>query len=107
LDAFGTSNKVGKVIGGDIMEGKKTWLYIKSLEHDANTTSQWFGELEGQNRADAVIDGWKTWGLDRKILDKSAEYGKAAKDIIQELADTGVETQGLQDLLDYLQDRTH
>lgn len=107
LDAFGTSNKVGKVIGGDIMEGKKTWLYIKSLEHDANTTSQWFGELEGQNRADAVIEGWKTWGLDRKILDKSAEYGKAAKAIIQDLADTGVETQGLQDLLDYLQDRTH
>ena len=107
LDAFGTSNKVGKVIGGDIMEGKKTWLYIKSLEHDANTTNQWFGELEGQNRADSVIEGWKTWGLDIKILDKSAEYGKAAKAIIQELADTGVVTQGLQDLLDYLQDRTH
>ena len=107
LDAFGTSNKVGKVIGGDIMEGKKTWLYIKSLEHDATTTNQWFGELEGQNRADAVIEGWKTWGLDIKILDKSAEYGKAAKAIIQELADIGVETQGLQNLLDYLQDRTH
>jgi geranylgeranyl diphosphate synthase type II len=107
LDAFGTSNKVGKVIGGDIMEGKKTWLYIKSMEHDANTTSQWFGELEGQNRADAVIEGWKTWGLDIKILEKSAEYGKAAKAIIQDLANTGIETLGLQELLDYLQDRTH
>jgi hypothetical protein len=71
------------------------------------TTNQWFSELEGQNRADAVIEGWKTWGLDNKILDKSAEYGKAAKAIIQELADNGVETQGLQELLDYLQDRTH
>lgn len=107
LDAFGTSNKVGKVIGGDIMEGKKTWLYIKSMEHDANTTNQWFGELEGQNRADAVIEGWKTWGLDVKILDKSTEYDTAAKAIIQELAYAGVETQGLQELLDYLQDRTH
>jgi len=107
LDAFGTSNKVGKVIGGDIMEGKKTWLYIKSMEHDANTTNQWFGELEGQNRADAVIEGWKTWGLDVKILDKSTEYGTAAKATIQELAYAGVETQGLQELLDYLQDRTH
>ena len=107
LDAFGTSNKVGKVIGGDIMEGKKTWLYIKSMEHDANTTNQWFGELEGQNRADAVIEGWKTWGLDVNILDKSTEYDTAAKAIIQELAYAGVETQGLQELLDYLQDRTH
>ncbi len=107
LDAFGTSNKVGKVIGGDIMEGKKTWLYIKSMEHDANTTNQWFGELEGQNRADAVIEGWKTWGLDVNILDKSTEYDTAAKAIIQELAYASVETQGLQELLDYLQDRTH
>jgi geranylgeranyl diphosphate synthase type II len=107
LDAFGTSNKVGKVIGGDIMEGKKTWLYIKSVEHDANTTNQWFGELEGQNRADAVIEGWKTWGLDAMILAKSAEYGKLANAIIKELTEIGVETQVLQNLLDFLQDRTH
>jgi len=107
LDAFGTSNKVGKVIGGDIMEGKKTWLYIKSLELDANTTNQWFGELEGQNRALSVIEGWKSWGLDTMILDKSAEYGKSANAIIQELSEIGIKTQGLKDLLDYLKDRTH
>lgn len=107
LDAFGTSNKVGKVIGGDIMEGKKTWLYIKSLEKDASTTNRWFGELGGQNRANAVIEGWKLWGLDAMILAKSAEYGKLANSIIKELTETGVETQGLKELLDFLQDRTH
>jgi geranylgeranyl diphosphate synthase type II len=107
LDAFGTSNNVGKVIGGDIIEGKKTWLYIKSQERDAKITNQWFEELDGQNRAKAVIEGWKLWGLDAMILEKSAEYGLAANAIIEELTESGVQTQGLKDLLHYLRDRTH
>lgn len=32
LDSFGEKASVGKRIGGDILEGKKTYLYIKSLE---------------------------------------------------------------------------
>lgn len=32
LDTFGEKAKVGKRIGGDIIEGKKTYLYIKALE---------------------------------------------------------------------------
>jgi len=32
LDSFGEKAAVGKRIGGDILEGKKTYLYIKSLE---------------------------------------------------------------------------
>jgi len=32
LDSFGEKAAVGKRIGGDILEGKKTYLYIKALE---------------------------------------------------------------------------
>lgn len=32
LDAFGEKAKVGKRIGGDIVEGKKTYLYLKAME---------------------------------------------------------------------------
>ena len=32
LDTFGETAKVGKVIGGDILQSKKTYLYLKSLE---------------------------------------------------------------------------
>ena len=32
LDAFGDPNVFGKQVGGDIIENKKTYLYIKSLE---------------------------------------------------------------------------
>jgi geranylgeranyl diphosphate synthase type II len=107
LDSFGTSNKVGKVIGGDIMEGKKTWLYIKSLEHDASATNQWFDELKGTSRAEAVIKGWKSWGLDSMILEKSTEYENNAKVLMQELSDLGINTEGLNELMLFLKDRTH
>lgn len=32
LDAFGDAEKVGKQPGGDIIQGKKTYLYLKALE---------------------------------------------------------------------------
>ena len=32
LDTFGSQEKVGKKIGGDILQKKKTYLYLKSLE---------------------------------------------------------------------------
>lgn len=32
LDAFGDPEKFGKQVGGDIIEGKKTFLYLKALE---------------------------------------------------------------------------
>lgn len=33
LDSFGTSPKVGKRIGGDILQGKKTFLVLHTLQH--------------------------------------------------------------------------
>ena len=33
LDAFGDPKTFGKQVGGDIMENKKTYLYLKSLEN--------------------------------------------------------------------------
>lgn len=32
LDTYGTHAKVGKQIGGDIIQGKKTYLYLKAIE---------------------------------------------------------------------------
>ena len=33
LDAFGDPETFGKQVGGDIIENKKTYLYLKALEH--------------------------------------------------------------------------
>jgi len=40
LDAFGDPETFGKQVGGDIIENKKTYLYLKALEFASNEHSQ-------------------------------------------------------------------
>lgn len=44
LDVYGDQQKFGKVSGGDIIAGKKTYLYLKALE-SAGSQSEYFREL--------------------------------------------------------------
>lgn len=44
LDVFGDQQKFGKVSGGDIIAGKKTYLYLKALEA-AGAESEYFRDL--------------------------------------------------------------
>ncbi len=50
LDAFGDPEKFGKKVGGDIIQNKKTYLYLKALEmaSDADKTElkDWFSKTE-------------------------------------------------------------
>lgn len=66
LDTFGESAKVGKRIGGDILQNKKTYLYLKTVEladqNQQNTLYKYF-----HNR-DLVVDEQK------KIDDVSQIY---------------------------------
>lgn len=59
LDAFGETATFGKQIGGDILENKKTYLYLKSLENASNDDKtellNWFSSKEGgQEKIEAV-----------------------------------------------------
>lgn len=40
LDAFGDPKTFGKQVGGDIIENKKTFLYLKAMELSANTEKE-------------------------------------------------------------------
>jgi geranylgeranyl diphosphate synthase type II len=48
LDVFGIQEKFGKVSGGDIIAGKKTYLYLKALE-SAGPQSEYLRELYASN----------------------------------------------------------
>jgi len=106
LDAFGDAGKTGKISGGDIMEGKKTWLYIKSMEMHADTTL-WFNETDLSKRVTLVQKQWIEMGLDQLILAKSKEYNQRGLDILSSLSTMGVKTDGLLEILDFLAGRTH
>lgn len=50
LDAFGDAETFGKQVGGDILENKKTYLYLKALENADETQKKqlekWFSTTE-------------------------------------------------------------
>ena len=106
LDAFGASENIGKVSGGDIMEGKKTWLYIKSCELDSNTPA-WFSQYEAEQRVAFVQDKWRAMGLDQMLLNVANDYNDHGLAILKDLEEMGVSVNGLKEILEFLQVRTH
>lgn len=62
LDAFGDPETFGKQVGGDIIENKKTYLYLKALEFSSNEKQAELQKLFGQQLEDntAKIDRVKT-----------------------------------------------
>ncbi len=58
LDAFGDPETFGKQVGGDIIENKKTYLYLKSLEHadpyEKENLIQWFA-VQPEDHSDKIV----------------------------------------------------
>jgi geranylgeranyl diphosphate synthase type II len=58
LDAFGDPATFGKQIGGDIIENKKTYLYLKALaqsnEFEKQNLIQWFS-VQPEDNSDKVV----------------------------------------------------
>ena len=54
LDAFGDPETFGKQVGGDIIENKKTYLYLKALEFSDDEDTLQLQHLFGINPSDAT-----------------------------------------------------
>ena len=55
LDAFGDSKSFGKQVGGDIIENKKTYLYLKALEYSNDSTQQELLDLYNEKQEDVAL----------------------------------------------------
>ena len=55
LDAFGNPETFGKQVGGDIIENKKTYLYLKALEFASTDQAQELAELFSVHPHDSTI----------------------------------------------------
>ena len=62
LDVYGIQEKFGKVSGGDIIAGKKTYLYLKALEL-AGTQSEYFRSLYSSQNAGSKDKVMKVKGI--------------------------------------------
>ena len=84
LDAFGDTASFGKQIGGDILENKKTYLYLKALQNgtdaDRDELSKWFETKDGgQEKITAV----------KEIFERT-KATEDTRNLIEEYTDKGL-----------------
>ena len=101
LDSFGDESKTGKKQGGDILEGKNTWLKIKSLELDPEKTKILF-DTNDDNRIQPVVNFWKELGLDKGIQELAQRYYQKSLIDLNQLEQWGYDTELLNDLSEWL-----
>ncbi len=91
LDAFGNEDKFGKIIGGDIVANKKTYLYLKCLElcneQDRNDLLVLFREGKNNNRRkiDQVLRLYQKYKIREIILAEMEKYYSNSLEIINRL----------------------
>lgn len=80
LDAFGDPETFGKQVGGDIMENKKTYLYLKALaqanENERENLLKWFSVRLDDNdeKVAGVKDIFRNTGADTVTKNAIEEY---------------------------------
>lgn len=106
LDSFGDGELTGKKQGGDILEGKNTWLKIKSHEMNDAKTLELFS-LQGQERIDAVVSFWKEINLDKQIRERAQNYYNNSMADLDQIKKWGYDTTLLASLSEWLLGRTN
>lgn len=105
LDAFGDPQLTGKVSGGDIAEGKKTWLYIMGNLH--RETDEIWQQYSGSDRIAPTLSLWRSVGLDAALKTKAESYLEKSMEDLQALDAMGVKTDALRELSLWLNQRAH
>ena len=91
LDAFGDPEKFGKQVGGDILEGKKTYLYLKCIEKANEEDKIRLSEIyfAGNNREKKHIDEVKTifesYQVDADLREEMSKLIQSSTDILQKV----------------------
>jgi len=92
LDTFGDPATFGKQIGGDIIENKKTWLYLKTLEvastADATKLLSLYEEaVESEpEKIVAVTACFKSYQIDSLIQQEITTYSQKALTVLDSLS---------------------
>lgn len=90
LDTFG-SEDFGKRIGGDIVENKKTFLYIRTLElaNEADAQSLlglYSGEINPETKVSEVKKLFQKYGVDHLLLEQIEKYTLSAFKNVERLS---------------------
>lgn len=98
LDVYGDPATFGKAIGGDILNDKKTWLWIIANDNDANGEFAALKNLDGEQKIKAVTEHYDRLDL-RAQGPKLVE--KYTDDAIEYIRGTAMSDEGKDWLTDY------
>jgi geranylgeranyl diphosphate synthase type II len=91
LDSFGDQKTFGKMIGGDIVANKKTFLLIKALEHADNATKKelhrWIQnpDFNQTEKIDAVLEIYHQLKIKEITKNKIDNYFNTCSEIFENL----------------------
>lgn len=108
LDAFGSAQKVGKQIGGDILANKKTYLLLKAYENaDENQKAEIDRLLNANemNKVEAMLSLFKQTKADQDCLQAVKHYSEKAFSCLEQVAVISKRKMPLQELAGYLLNR--
>ncbi len=89
LDAFGDPKTFGKQVGGDIIENKKTYLYLKALEFSSEKDQQQLIQLfssddtDSETKIEIVKQIFRVSGSAEATQKAISSYTKTAFDILK------------------------
>jgi geranylgeranyl diphosphate synthase type II len=90
LDTFGEAAKVGKRIGGDIIQNKKTYLYVTAFNNaNAAQKAQFTSLLTEKDEEKKIAEVkalFETTGARQQALDKADELYKVALQSLQKIS---------------------
>ena len=92
LDTFGDQEKFGKQIGGDIIENKKTYLYLEALNLANSDDKEQLGHLFSLSPSDpaekinSVISIYKQYNIPERTQIAIKEYTELAYNVLDEIA---------------------
>lgn len=112
LDAFGDPKSFGKQVGGDIIENKKTYLYIKALESSDAKQQQELSNLynedyqvENEDKIKRVKAIFKATGAAEKTQQAIKAFTSKAFDILESISITDSSKSILKDFGIWLMNR--
>ena len=112
LDAFGDPKTFGKQVGGDIIENKKTYLYLKAMALGSEVDKRKLKTLYGKNSVHSdekiatVLQIFEQTGATEATNQSIQDYTKAAFEVLNSLEIDPIKKEPLRDFGIQLMTRT-
>ncbi len=111
LDAFGDASKVGKQSGGDIREGKRTWMTIKAMhlanEEQKQVLREAYQSDDLDQRVERVMAIYRDLGIDQLTQTVIKDFSSKAEEALTSIDGDESVKSDLRDLVRLLMNRTN